>query len=206
MRRLLVAAVLVTAATAGTIAYARLEPLALGGLGTQVRTSATGYSLSNSLMEPSAVVLKYEPGAKVMVEFSVMTSEWPPVELVDLDETIEEWRESIPPCFWQPTSGRVLSSGMHGEPQREPVSLPHTLEPQADILIVQVTGEIGDARHRACGMKGLATLWLEAPLRFRWLGVTRTQTVPLDLKLGISENPGDHTTMDVTPLPSLATG
>jgi hypothetical protein len=202
LKRAVIAGVLTLIMAAGVLVFARLQPLSLGSLGPGVRTSTTGFSVSQDLVGPSTVVIKNELGAKVTVEFSVMTRDWPPVQLVDLDATVEEWRESIGSCFWRPLSAQVLSSGSFGEPQRQKLSLPHTLEPLHDV-IVQVSGEIGDRRAGPCPLEGIAVGWLEAPLRFRWLGITKTQTVPLDLRLGISDDPARYTKAEVNSLPGL---
>ncbi|SDJ98271.1 hypothetical protein [Nonomuraea jiangxiensis] len=121
------------------------------------------------------------------------------VELAGLEETVEDWQRRNGPCYWFPTSARLLSTGTHGEGRRRPLPVPHPLEPGGEV-VYQVTGQIGDPDGSPCHSEGTANGWIVAPLRFRWLGVTRTQAVRLNRKLAVTRDPAALTGLSVTPL------
>lgn len=195
----IIGAALVIALAAAATFISRLAPLREGFMGPVVTTSATGWHVQAPQARP-LVVLKFQEHTEITIRFSVSNADSITVDLVDLDETIAEWRKKSAACMWQPRSARLLSTGNHGEPQFQEVALPHALSETGGDVYVEVTGDIGASGSGPCTSAGMAVGDLEVPLRFRWLGITRTQIVTLDLRLGIADKPEEHMETRITPL------
>jgi hypothetical protein len=193
----LVAALVIVVATVEAVA-AHLEPLGRGFTAPFVQTSGTGWYLSTQYMEPPVAVLKYQEGAQVRIRFPVANRSSSTIRLVDLDRTVRDMREITPPCYWHPTSGRVLSAGLGAGEMFDPLPPPYDLKPQ-DEMVIEMSGRLGEP-GATCQPGTGASGEPEVPLRFTWHGITETQRFPIGLKLVVTTVPESARKVSTTPL------
>ncbi|MBC9714529.1 hypothetical protein H9Y04_18390 [Streptomyces sp. TRM66268-LWL] len=159
------------------------RPLAAGQLDATSSTDA--WEVDSFLFDNRALLVRNEYGATVTLHQEIHNVGSRGIEILDPGPALADWRESNAPCAWQPVRARFFV--MDGEVATRALEVPFDLEPGKSFML-ELTGRIGEP-----GCDGPKSAYvgseINIPLRFGVLGISRTQSVPLDLMIWETDEP-----------------
>lgn len=194
-------AVVIAGLVAGLIWFIRFAPLEIGTSWGPITSSADAWRVDHSYVEASnAVIARNEHLARVDLEFTIRNGSGFAVKLLSATPAVELGREPV--CGWQPIDVKYSVPSWYDDGGTE-LDPPFTLRSH-DEVNVHVAGQIGTEEVGPCTLQE-ALQWseLELPLRYSLLGIARTQEVPLDLIIGISDDPEMFLEIDMNELEPL---
>jgi hypothetical protein len=194
-----VTVVSLAALTGGIIWFARLAPLAPGSTWAWPTSSTDAWRLDHALLATDhAVIVRNDHLAHLDFKLSIRNEGGVPIRILDQESAFRQWEG--PGCLWHPIGAEFATPSWEDEPDA-PLDPPFTLNPGAEASI-QISGQLGDESQDPCSQVGLSWLEVEVPMRYSILDIHRTQHVPLDLVIGVTDDPDEWLDIDAEKLAS----